>query len=92
MMSTKAKGRRFEWRVRDHFRERGYAVFRCSASKPIDLVALKAGETPLLIECKVGRSSLGKVGLERLLAMAEQAGARAVLAVRKGRRLVIHKL
>jgi len=91
-MSTKQRGTRFEHRVKRYFEERGYTAFRMAGSKPVDVIALKKGERPLLIECKVGRSSLGKVGLERLLAMAEQAGARVVLAVRKGRRLVIHEL
>jgi len=91
-VSTKARGRRFEWRVRDHFRERGYAVFRCAGSKPIDLIALKKGKPVLLIECKSGSHSIGKKRLEELMELAELAGARFVLVKRRGRRLVVEEL
>jgi len=91
-MSTKAKGRRFEYRVRDHFRERGYAVFRCAGSKPIDLIAIKKGEPVLLIECKSSSRGVGKVELEKLIELGERTGARVLLARPGKKRLIIDRV
>lgn len=50
--SNYAKGRRFEWKVRDLLRDRGYTVYRAYGSKGIlDLIAVK-GEKVLGIQCK----------------------------------------
>lgn len=57
-MSNYRKGRRFEYRVRDHLESRGWVVLRCSRSRPFDLVALKEGMI-LLIECKLNGRACG---------------------------------
>lgn len=83
-MSNYRKGRRFEYRVRDELTRRGYFVIRGAGSKPVDLVALKAGGRVVLVECKVdGR--LDGSDLVRLRDIAFRSGALIVLARRRKR-------
>jgi Holliday junction resolvase len=77
-------GRRLEYRIRDLFRRNGYFVIRAAQSKPIDLVCLRNGRS-VLVECKAGRSFLGKERKRELLDLGKQAGAAVVLARRKRR-------
>jgi Holliday junction resolvase len=74
------KGRRLEYRVRDYLRRNGWAVFRCAASKPVDLIALKEGAKPMLIECKYGSSHPTKKEKSSLVELARKAGAYPVIA------------
>jgi Holliday junction resolvase len=74
------KGRRLEYRVRDYLRRNGWAVFRCAASKPVDLIALKDGAKPMLIECKYGSSHPTKKEKSDLLELALKAGACPIIA------------
>jgi len=79
-------GRRLEYRIRDLFRRNGYFVIRAAQSKPIDLVCLRNGRS-VLVECKAGRSFLGKERKRELLDLAKLAGASIILA-RRRRRIV----
>jgi len=83
-MSRYAKGRRFEYRVRDAFIRKGYVVIRAAQSKPIDLVCLKDGRI-LLVECKTERSPLSKGRKVELLKLARASGALLILAYRRKR-------
>src|SRR2546425_7371583 len=83
-LSNYEVGRRLEYRIRDLFRSNGYFVVRAAQSKPIDLVCLRNGRS-VLVECKAGRSFLGKERKRELLDLAKQAGAAVVLARRSGR-------
>ena len=83
-MSNYEVGRRLEYRIRDLFRRNGYFVVRAAQSKPIDLVCLRNGRT-VLVECKAGRSFLGKERKRELLDLGKQTGAAVVLARRKRR-------
>jgi len=85
-MSNYIMGRRLEYRIRDIFRREGYLVIRPASSKPIDLVCIKNGKT-VLVECKAGRSWLGKVRRAELIGLSEQAGAPILLARRKRRKV-----
>ena len=85
-MSNYEIGRRLEYRIRDLFRRNGYFVVRAAQSKPIDLVCLRNGRS-VLVECKAGRSFLGKERKRELLDLAKQAGAAVILA-RRRRRIV----
>ena len=76
-----AKGRRFEWSVKDLLEARGWIVVRAARSKPVDLVAMKDGRI-LLIECKYD-SSISKDGRRLLLELAERAGAKPILAKKR---------
>ena len=80
-----------EYRVRDMFRRNGFFVVRAAQSKPIDLVCLRGGRS-VLVECKAGRSFLGKERRQELLDLAHQAGAAVVLARRRRRRVELTNL
>ena len=88
-MARYHKGRRFEYRVKRHLERQGYVVFRCAASRPVDLIALKPGEPPLLVECKYGKSKLTEADRRALLELARRAGARALLARNDGREIML---
>lgn len=85
-MTNYERGRRFEYRVRDLFKEHGFVVIRAAQSKPVDLVCLKDGIS-VLVECKIRKSSLGKNGKEVLLNMAQLSKAIPVLAYREKRKV-----
>lgn len=85
-MTKYEKGRRFEYRVRDIFKEHGFVVIRAARSKPVDLVCLKNGKS-ILVECKINKSSLGKNGREELLNLAETSRAIPILAYREKRKV-----
>lgn len=90
-MSNYEIGRRLEYRIRDLFRRNGYFVVRAAQSKPIDLVCLRNGRS-VLVECKAGRSFLGRERKLELLELAKQAGASVVLARRKRRTIELTNL
>lgn len=76
------RGKYSENVVRKELEAMGYFVVRASLSRgPADLVALRAGVTPLLVQVK--RSHLGLRPAERhaLTDAATQSGGRAVLAL-----------
>lgn len=85
-MTNYQKGRRFEYRVRDLFKEHGFVVIRAAQSKPVDLVCLRNG-IAVLVECKIRKSSLGKNGKEVLRNMAQISKAIPVLAYREKRKV-----
>lgn len=77
-----AKGRHFEYRVRDFLKGKGYFILRSPRSRgPVDLVALKKGMV-LLIQCKVYRRSLSRKERKELVSLAESIGAVPILAYR----------
>jgi Holliday junction resolvase len=90
-LSNYEVGRRLEYRIRDLFRRNGYFVVRAAQSKPIDLVCLRNGRS-VLVECKAGRSFLGKERKRELLELAKQAGAAVVLARRRRRTVELTEL
>lgn len=75
------KGRVFEYKVRDLLKSMGFTVFRCAASKPVDLIALKKGVPPILVECRSFRAPTRK-RREELEQMAEKSGAVLLIAER----------
>lgn len=85
-MTNYEKGRRFEYRVRDLFKDHGFIVIRGAQSKPVDLVCLKEGRS-ILVECKIRKSSLGKNGRMELINMAKTSKAIPVLAYRERRKV-----
>jgi len=85
-MTNYEKGRRFEYRVRDLFKEHGFVVIRAAQSKPIDLVCLKNGKS-ILVECKTNKRSLGKNGKSGLLDMAKTSKAVPILAYKEKRKI-----
>jgi len=55
MVKTYAKGRRFEYKVRDYFKKSGYFVVRQAKSSFPDLIAVSPHGKVIFIECKAGK-------------------------------------
>lgn len=53
-MNRYRKGYIWELEVKKQWEARGWTVFRCASSKPVDLIALRPRSVPRVIECKVG--------------------------------------
>jgi Holliday junction resolvase len=82
--NTSQAGRARERQVAEVLRDQGYVVAKTTSYGVCDLVALRRGDVPLLVECKANRGSpymhFRATDREVLLLEAERAGARAVLA------------
>jgi Holliday junction resolvase len=87
-MNNYERGRNFEYRVKRYFESKGFKVFRCASSKPIDLIAIKRGEV-ILIECKINYCSPS--AKEHIRELAEELGTDYIIAVRKGRKMLFWK-
>lgn len=83
MHSNRARGDYLERQVRSALRHHGWLVIRSAGSLGVaDLVALRAGNTPLIVSCKL--TGLPPPHERReLLEAAESAGARAIVATRE---------
>jgi Holliday junction resolvase len=79
-----AAGRQRERQVADKLRSEDWVVVKGTTYGTADLVALRVGSTPMLIEVKSTAGgpykTFGPVDRASLLAEATRAGARAVLA------------
>ena len=83
---ARQRGDYFERRTRETLEAEGFVVIRSAGSLGCaDLVALKAGELPLLISCKL-HGKLPRSELNHLEQVARRAGALPILAwrVRRG--------
>lgn len=84
-ITNRQRGDYFERQTRDALQDVGWIVTRSAGSHGVaDLVALRAGNTPLLVSCKLD----GRIGPEErgvLLKYADAAGARPVVALRPRR-------
>lgn len=80
--SNRHRGDYFERQTRDALAALGWVIIRSAGSMgPADIWALRRGDRPLLISCKLN----GRIDPEErrvLVRVAEQAGARPVLAMR----------
>jgi Holliday junction resolvase len=79
------RGQQREYAVRDYLRDRDWLAFRAPASLGVaDVVALKAGSRPMLVEVKSTAQGpyehFGPADRERLRFAAELAGADAFVA------------
>jgi len=87
-----SRGRAFEYRIKKYFEELGYFVVRSAGSHSVaDLVAMRVGSRPVLVQCK-SRGRVSGAEKEALLKVAMGCGADAATALRKGRRVEIHVL
>lgn len=76
------KGRRFEYRIRDYLKNRGYWVLRSPRSATsVDLVAIKKNSI-LMIQCKSGAAGISSKERKDILQICEQTGACPILAYR----------
>jgi Holliday junction resolvase len=86
--SNRARGDYLEHQTRDALAQYGWQVTRAAGSMgAADLVCLRAGKRPLLVQCKIlgpGRSMPRIDPAERmaLYECAQKAGARAIIATR----------
>lgn len=80
------KGYRFEHKVKKFLEERGYRVFRCAGSKPVDLIALSANNV-YIIECK-GTGKYKKDDLDKLVEIASNTIAKPLIAYRYKKNIV----
>lgn len=85
-MTNYEKGRRFEYRVRDLFRDHGFFVIRAAQSKPVDLVCVKNGKT-ILVECKTNKKAFGQKASLKLLKAVALSQAEIVLAYKENRKI-----
>lgn len=91
-MSAYARGRAFEYRVRDHFKRLGYLVSRSPQSRsPFDLIVI-GHQAVLLVQCKVG-GALGPKGWNELYDLAiDTAGAQPILVTREKRKMCFYRM
>lgn len=81
-MNRYAKGRRWEYEVKQRLEHHGWIVFRCAGSKPVDLVAFHVIHLPLVVECKVGRRP-PRTHINYWVALYSLVGVRYLVAVKK---------
>jgi len=89
-ISRKKKGTNFENYVKRKLEFLGYKVFRCAASKPIDLIALAPGEV-VLVECK-DYENPPRSGFSTLLELAEELDVKALAVYKRKNRVVMEWL
>lgn len=78
-------GRKFEYKVKRKYEEKGYVVFRLAGSKPIDLLAINPNSREiLLIECKTN-GYYPKHQMEKQVELAKKLNAKLILAVKDKR-------
>ena len=81
-MTNRERGDYLERQAKSALVDLGWVVVRAAGSHGVaDLVALRAGNTPLLVSCKLN-GYLRPAERHDLLAAAERAGARPILAGR----------
>jgi len=87
------KGRRFEHKVKKYLENAGFTVFRCAGSKPIDLVAVRKNDNPviLLVECKTS-CILPNQEKEKLVKIALRTGGIPIFAYPDGNSIILYDL
>ena len=80
LVKTKAKGTRIENEFKCYFEKWGYLVTRAAGSFGIDLVAMKKGYKPLLINVKALRKYCGPAERKELIENAYKVDGYPVLA------------
>ena len=82
-VSNYSRGAAFENRTQARLEEQGWFVVRSAGSKTlIDLVAVKADEQPLFVQCKSGSRSLSRNERTAFVEFARAKGAVPVLVER----------
>ena len=82
-ITNRQRGDYFERQARAALQARGWWVIRAAGSLgEADLVALRAGNLPMLISCKINPSGLRARERDALIAVAKRCDANPVLAHR----------
>jgi Holliday junction resolvase len=85
------KGRAFEYKIATLFRRKGYYVVRSAGSYgPSDLVAVKKGQRPVLIQCKAGAAAISKEESDLLFLTAKDADSIPIVVSKEDRTLTIY--
>jgi len=89
-LTNRQRGDYFERQVRDTLTAHGWLVIRSAGSLGVaDLVALRKGNTPTLVSCKLS-GRIDPAERTAILDAADHAGARAVVAMRpRGGRVLL---
>jgi len=75
--------RKFEYKVKRRFENKGYIVFRLAGSKPIDLIAIEPNTKEIiLIECKTN-NYYPKTQMKRQIQIAKTLNAKLILAIKE---------
>jgi len=78
-------GRKFEYKVKRRFEDKGYVVFRLAGSKPFDLIAINPNNHEILIiECKTN-NYYPKYQMKKQIQIAKKLNAKLILAVKNKR-------
>ena len=86
------RGRRFEYKIKTFFMRRGYYVTRSAGSHgAADLVALKRGKRPLLIQCKYGSGGISMEEQNELYKTAVETDGIAIVASSDERQPTVFK-
>ena len=81
------QGRAFEYKIATLFRRKGYYVVRSAGSHgPADLVAVKKGLQPILIQCKTGNAGISTDERDILYLTAKETGSIAIVASKEARK------
>lgn len=87
------KGRTFEYKIKTYLTRRGYFVIRAAGSHgPADLVAVRKGQRPMLVQCKKGTATVGKEEHNELFRAATQADAMAIIITSEDRGPMVFKV
>jgi Holliday junction resolvase len=89
-MTTYQKGYHYELKMATYFRRHGYFVTRSAGSHGVaDLVAIKKGKRPLLIQCKTGEGGISLEERNKLYTIAIGISAIAIVASKRDRKPTI---
>lgn len=86
--SNRARGDYLERQTKSALQAHGWVVVRAAGSLGVaDIVALRAGNTPLLISCKLN-GHIAPLERRALIEACQAAGARPIMAARSKRGVV----
>lgn len=92
-MTTYQKGYHYELKMATYFRRRGYFVTRSAGSHGVaDLVAIKKGKRPLLIQCKKGSGGVDADEHNKLYNVALESQSIPIIASEEDRRQTVFKV
>lgn len=83
LVATKAKGTKLEHEFKEYFEKWGYYCIRSAGSFDVDLIALKEGCLPLIVNVKWLRKYCGPAERLDLVQKADKAGGLPILAYKQ---------
>ena len=81
------RGRAFEYNIATVFRRKGYYVMRSAGSHgPADLIAVKKGRSPIMIQCKTGETKISMEERDIFYLASKEADSIAIVASKLSRK------